>query len=110
MNKKSISPWVPLIVALTFVAGIGAGMYMNRSTGRPAGEQKLGLIMDMIQSDYVDEVDMDSLVEKTIPSLLSNLDPHSVYIPASSLQAVTEDLDGSFSGVGISFTIQNDTV
>lgn len=110
MNKKSISPWVPVIVALTFVAGIAAGMYMNRSTGRPAGEQKLGLIMDMIQSDYVDEVDMDSLVEKTIPSLLSNLDPHSVYIPASSLKAVNEDLDGSFSGVGISFTIQNDTV
>lgn len=110
MNRKSISPWVPVIVALTFVAGIGAGMYMNRSTGRPAAEQKMGLIMDMIQSDYVDEVDMDSLVEKTIPSLLSNLDPHSVYIPASSLKAVNEDLDGSFSGVGISFTIQNDTV
>ncbi len=110
MKRKSISPWVPVIVALTFVAGIGAGMYMNRSAGRPAGEQKLGLIMDMIQSDYVDEVDMDSLVEKTIPSLLSNLDPHSVYIPASSLKAVNEDLDGSFSGVGISFTIQNDTV
>lgn len=110
MNRKSISPWVPLIVALTFVGGIAAGMYMNRSTGRPEGERKLGLIMDMIQSDYVDEVDMDSLVEKTIPSLLSNLDPHSVYIPAESLKAVNEDLDGSFSGVGISFTIQNDTV
>lgn len=110
MNRKSISPWVPVIVALTFVGGIAAGMYMNRAKGRPDSERKLGLIMDMIQSDYVDEVDMDSLVEKTIPSLLSNLDPHSVYIPSSSLKAVNEDLDGSFSGVGISFTIQKDTV
>jgi len=110
MKRKSISPWVPLIVAFTFVAGVGAGIYMNRSTGRSAGEQKFGLVMDMIEHDYVDAVDMDSLVEKVLPSLLSNLDPHSVYIPAESLKAVNEDLDGSFSGVGISFTIQNDTV
>ena len=110
MNKKSISPWVPLIVALTFVAGLVAGIYITHDDGRPDAERKLGVIMDMIQNDYVDEVDMDSLVEKTIPSLLSNLDPHSVYIPAESLKAVNEDLDGSFSGVGISFTLQNDTV
>lgn len=110
MNRKTISPWVPLIVALTFVAGVAAGLYMNRSNGRSDAERKLGLIMDMIQTDYVDEVNMDSLVENTIPSMLSNLDPHSVYIPAESLKAVNEDLDGSFSGVGISFTLQNDTV
>lgn len=90
--------------------GVAAGIYMNRSTGRRQGEQKLGYILNMIDTDYVDEVDLDSIVEKTIPSLLSNLDPHSVYIPAESLKAVNEDLDGSFSGVGISFTIQNDTV
>lgn len=110
MKKHSVTPWVPLIVALTFVAGIGTGIYLTHSTGRSASEKKLGYILDMIHNNYVDEVDMDSLVEKTLPSLLSNLDPHSVYIPASSLQAVNEDLDGSFSGVGISFTLQNDTV
>ena len=110
MNKRTISPWVPIIVAVTFVVGVAAGIYMNRSTGRRQGEQKLGYILNMIDADYVDEVDLDSIVEKTIPSLLSNLDPHSVYIPAESLKAVNEDLDGSFSGVGISFTIQNDTV
>lgn len=110
MMKKDIRPWVPVIVALTFVAGIASGLYMNHSKGRPEGERKLELIMDMVRADYVDEVDLDSIIEKTIPSLLSNLDPHSVYIPAASLKAVNEDLDGSFSGVGISFTIQNDTV
>ncbi|MDE6404001.1 MAG: S41 family peptidase [Muribaculaceae bacterium] len=110
MSKHSISAWVPVIVALAFVAGIGSGIYMNRTTGRPAAEQKIGYIFDMIDAEYVDDVDLDSLVEKTLPSLLSNLDPHSVYIPAESLKAVNEDLDGSFSGVGISFTIQNDTV
>ena len=98
MSKNTISPWVPVIVAVAFVVGIGSGFYMNRTTGRPAAEQKIGYILDMIDSEYVDHVDLDSLVEKTLPSLLSNLDPHSVYIPAESLKAVNEDLDGSFSG------------
>lgn len=109
-NNRQVYPWVPLIVALAFVGGGVGGYLLNRSTGRPDGERKLGLIMDMVNNEYVDAVDMDSIIELTIPSLLSNLDPHSVYIPASSLKAVNEDLDGSFSGVGISFTIQNDTV
>ncbi|MCM1449655.1 MAG: S41 family peptidase [Clostridiales bacterium] len=110
MSNNSVKAWVPLIVAVAFVAGIGAGLYMTRESGRPEGERKLSLIMDMIDRDYVDDVNSDSLIESTLPSLLSNLDPHSVYIPAESLKAVNEDLDGSFSGVGISFTIQNDTV
>ncbi|MDE6086615.1 MAG: S41 family peptidase [Muribaculaceae bacterium] len=110
MKKHSVTPWVPIIVALTFVAGIWAGLYLSHSQGRQDSEKKLSYILDMIQANYVDPVNMDSLIEKTLPSLLSNLDPHSVYIPASSLKAVNEDLDGSFSGVGISFTLQNDTV
>lgn len=110
MKKGNIRIWIPVIVALTFVGGIYSGIFLSHTTGRPDGERKLSLIMDMIGSDYVDAVDADSLIEKTIPALLANLDPHSVYIPASDLTAVNEDLDGSFSGVGISFTLQNDTV
>ena len=63
MSKNTISPWVPVIVALAFVAGIGSGIYMNRTTGRPAAEQKIGYIFDMIDAEYVDHVDLDSLVE-----------------------------------------------
>lgn len=101
---------MPVIVALTFIAGAVTGLFLNHAEGRPEGERKLGLIMDMIERDYVDDVDLDSLVEKTLPSLLSNLDPHSVYIPADQLKAVNEDLEQSFSGIGISFSIQSDTV
>ena len=67
-------------------------------------------MLQLIKSDYVDELNMDSLLEATFPDLLSSLDPHSAYIPAEELQAVNDDLSGSFSGVGVSFQILNDTV
>lgn len=110
MNYKKIYIWVPLIVAVTFIAGVVAGGFMSRVKGRSETEQKLAHILDIIRNDYVDEVNVDSLIEATIPNLLAGLDPHSVYIPAADLQAVNEDLDGSFSGVGISFNVENDTV
>lgn len=74
------------------------------------GENKLKRVFEMIQEDYVDEVDLDSLVEMTIPLMLENLDPHSAYIPAKDLSSANEELDGKFSGVGISFRIHNDTL
>ncbi len=111
MNKyNKIYFWVPLIVALALTAGIGIGVSMNHTGGRSATEKKFGTILELIRNDYVDRVDIDSLLEETLPELLSNLDPHSVYIPAESLQAVNEDLDGSFGGIGISFMINNDTI
>ena len=68
------------------------------------------MVLQMIKSDYVDPLDMDSLIESTFPDLMAALDPHSAYIPSSELQTVNDDLSGSFSGVGVSFQILNDTV
>lgn len=68
------------------------------------------MVLRLIQSDYVDPLDMDSLIEATFPDLMASLDPHSAYIPSEELQAVNDDLSGSFSGVGVSFQILNDTV
>ena len=107
---KKISVWVPLIVALTFILGFMAGDMVNRESGPTPAQKKFQTILNLIRNEYVDEVDLDSLLERTLPGLLTNLDPHSAYIPASDLQAVNDDLEGSFSGIGIQFMIDNDTI
>jgi carboxyl-terminal processing protease len=107
-NKLSV--WAPLIAAVMFILGFLAGDLINKENGPTAAQKKFQTILNLIRNEYVDEVDLDSLLENTIPSLLSNLDPHSAYIPASDLQAVNDDLDGSFSGVGVQFMIDNDTI
>lgn len=109
-NIRRASVWIPLIVAVAFVAGFFAGDIINRQSGPTPTQKKFQTIMNLIRKDYVDEVNLDSVLENTLPSLLSNLDPHSAYIPASRLQEVNDDLDGSFCGVGIQFMINNDTV
>ena len=100
---------LPLVLALGCALGIYVGkvIYGNQLSAR---QEKLMSILDLIETDYVDSVSVDSLLEMTYPKLLGLLDPHSAYIPAADLTAVNEDLDGSFSGVGVSFQILNDTV
>lgn len=102
--------WIPLVAAMAFVGGILAGTLLHHQGGRSDGEKKLSNLLNLIGNEYVDVVDTDSLIEKSLPHLLSSLDPHSVYIPAQNLQMVNEELDGSFSGVGVHFTINNDTI
>jgi carboxyl-terminal processing protease len=71
---------------------------------------KLNALLRIVDDQYVDSVDMADLVEKAMPQILAELDPHSTYIPAQNLDEVVSELEGSFSGVGVQFTIQNDTV
>lgn len=102
-----------ILLPLILAAGVGCGIFIGRyvtTRSLTAKEEKLRTVLRLIQSDYVDPLDMDSLIEATFPDLLSSLDPHTAYIPASELQAVNDDLQGSFSGVGVSFQIINDTV
>ena len=100
---------IPIVFAVGIIGGVWMGKYMFLST-RSVHEEKLRTILEMIDNEYVDDVDIDSVFEQLYPRLLELLDPHSAYIPASELQAVNEDLEGSFSGVGVSFQIMNDTV
>ncbi len=107
--------YLPIIVSLSIVIGLFAGKYMN-FTGENRNllfyppNQKLSGILSVIDKEYVDEVNKEQLVENTIPKILEELDPHSVYIPASELQRVNEPLEGNFSGIGIQFNILNDTL
>ncbi len=110
MKRHKIYPWLPLLFAVSFVAGIAASLLISPRKAPQSAPTKLDSIIGLITERYVDTLDIDSIIETAIPEILSSLDPHTVYIPASDLQAVNEDLDGSFSGIGISFTIQDDTV
>ena len=111
MNNKKNPALIllPFLIALGVGCGIFIGRYVSTRTLTPK-EEKLRMVLQLIKSDYVDALDMDSLIEVTFPDLMASLDPHSAYIPAEELQAVNDDLSGSFSGVGVSFQILNDTV
>ncbi len=108
LNKASV--WVPVTVALTFVLGFLAGDMLNSQSGPTPTQKKFQTIINLIRKDYVDEVNLDSLLEHTLPSMLTNLDPHSAYIPAKDLRSVNEELDGSFCGIGVQFMLNNDTI
>lgn len=107
---------MPLLMALCVVLGIMIGSFYanhfsgNRLTIVNNGSNRLNNLLRIIDDQYVDKVNIDSLVDKAIPTILSELDPHSVYISAKDAQAAADDLNGSFSGVGIEFVIRQDTI
>ena len=114
--KNNSTRFIPLLLALCLIAGIAIGtFYANHFSGNKLGiintsSNKLNALLRIIDDQYVDTVNISDLVEEAMPQILSELDPHSSYIPAKDLEAVTADLKGSFSGIGIQFTIQNDTI
>ena len=113
--KKS-NRFMPLMMAVCVVIGIMIGsFYANHFSGNRlniinSGSNRLSNLLHLIDDQYVDKVNIDSLVDVAIPQILADLDPHSVYISAKDAQAVADDLKGSFSGVGIEFTIRKDTI
>ncbi|HJH65507.1 MAG TPA: S41 family peptidase [Bacteroides mediterraneensis] len=116
MMKNNSTRFIPFLLAICLIAGIAIGtFYANHFSGNKLGiintsSNKLNALLRIIDDQYVDTVNISDLVEEAMPQILSELDPHSSYIPAKDLEAVTADLKGSFSGIGIQFTIQNDTI
>ena len=116
MGTKGSSRFTPVIIAISVVAGILIGtFYAKHYGGNKLGiingsSNKLNALLHVIDDQYVDTVDMSQLVENAMPQILAELDPHSTYIPAQKLEEVNSELEGSFSGVGIQFTIQEDTI
>lgn len=107
---KRTAVWLPLTVAATFVAGLLAGALFFGQRGGGSASDKINTIMKHITAEYVDEVDTDSLLEQSIPDILAKLDPHTSYIPLADVQAANEELNGKFSGIGISFNMLTDTI
>ncbi|MBN4047137.1 S41 family peptidase [bacterium AH-315-P13] len=108
--------YLPLIIGVAIAAGIFIGGKLNFSDtsnkffSSNSKKDKLNRLIDYIDYEYVDEVNTDSIVDVTVNSILSNLDPHSTYIPKKDLQSVTENMKGDFVGIGVSFYTYRDTV
>lgn len=111
---------IPIIIAISIIVGIFIGtFYANRYSKQDertgmgfvkTTSNKLNGLLHIIDNQYVDTVNINELIEDAMPQILGELDPHSAYIPAKDLQTVNDELSGSFSGIGIQFTIQQDTI
>ena len=115
MNKNT--KWfffLPIIIAFSILTGFFIGTYFyTRTPNRHqlvSGKNKINTILDIIDQQYVDTVNIRDLIEKTAYNLINELDPHSVLIPVEDLQAVNEPLEGSFSGIGVTFNLVSDTI
>ena len=105
--------WQTFIYGLLIACGILIGVFLrpgNQLANTANSENKISEILGIIQQAYVDTVNLESIEKKSIDELLSNLDPHSVYIPAADLKMANEQLEGNFEGIGVEFNIFNDTI
>lgn len=119
--KNRLFVLLPFIIAIFFGAGIFLGSKINFSSGGntqndkvfnfpKSNSSKLSDIINYIDNEYVDAVEKEALVDKAITTILQELDPHSYYISAAEIKALSEPLEGSFEGIGVQFSIQKDTV
>lgn len=109
----------PIIIAIVLLGGFYFGRMWQAgfSQGTPGSRlliypqtNKLEALLNMIEEDYVDSISKADLVERVIPDVIKHLDPHTVYIPAEELLAANQELEGNFGGIGVQFSMQNDTV
>ncbi|MFO7933494.1 MAG: S41 family peptidase [Bacteroidales bacterium] len=136
INREKIIIFIPIIISLALIVGIVVGnwitgirirsivtdevskQHFNIRPGLNVGSgfslvpksNKISSAIQYIMNEYVDTVSMNELSESAMPALLEELDPHSLYIPASEFQRFSEPLVGNFSGIGVSFNMTDDTV
>lgn len=120
-NKKGL--WFPTLAAVMLAVGLWMGLSLGsklpHNNNRPTpqeypsaqrGGSKIDQTLSLIDRLYVDRVDTDSIVENLMHEMLSQLDPHSTYIPAKDMQEINEPLEGEFDGIGVVFNMTTDTV
>ncbi len=115
MEKKKLQIWIPLLLSLSMVAGMFIGFKLRDSfTGtsfffiqKPKAIEE---VLNLIEKNYVDDVDINKLSDTAIQAMLSKLDPHSTFISADELEDVNAEIDGSFYGIGIEFDLFDDTL
>ena len=116
MNIKRTSKFVPIIIALSVIVGILIGTFFaNRFSGNRlniinTSSNKINDLLHIIDDQYVDTIDIADIVEKAMPRILSELDPHCSYISAVAAKTANDELKGSFGGIGVQFQIKNDTI
>lgn len=114
--KRNSSRFLPIYIALAVIVGIYVGnFYATHFSGHRVSlintsSNKLSDLLHIIDDQYVDSVNINDLVERSLPQILKELDPHSTYISAADVESEMQSLKGSFSGIGVQFTIFEDTV
>ncbi|WKD85267.1 Carboxy-terminal processing protease CtpB [Polaribacter huanghezhanensis] len=109
--------YLPIYFAFAIVFGVLIGSFFNGGNSsrnlfakKSSNEAKIKRLMDYIQRDYVDSVNTENLLDGAITQILGKLDPHSVYIPKENLQAITENMQGNFVGIGVQFRMIKDSI
>ena len=116
MTKRKLQVWLPLVFSLVMISGMFFGFKLHQQTGSTQNFFKrdrrtsLQEALDLIKNRYVDSVGLDSLQDDALQEVVNHLDPHSIYIPATDLSEVNEDMIGNFQGIGVEFNIFSDTV
>ena len=109
--------YLPLLLGFACAIGVILGAALDFSSYTSSSflstnkkKEKLSRLIDYIEYEYVDDVDIDSIVDVTVNGILSDLDPHSVYIPPQEYASLSESMKGDFVGIGVSFYNVNDTI
>ncbi|WP_018616815.1 S41 family peptidase [Segetibacter koreensis] len=115
MENRKLQVWLPLLFSVIMVAGMVIGYKLREESGIKNfftinNKTSFQEVLDLVSLKYVDQVATDSLSNNAINDVLHHLDPHSVFIPASDLDYVNDDLRGNFSGIGVEFQMFYDTV
>ena len=115
MNKQKFQIWLPVLLSLSMIAGMFLGYKIRDSVpGRGffslESRSSIQEILDLIENKYVDSIDLNQLKDTAVQAILQKLDPHSVYIPATELEDINNDIRGSFFGIGVEFEMFNDTL
>ena len=111
---KNNQKYLPIYLFATLAFGVVLGTMLNfpvadfSSAKNPT--HKLNQLINLIDTEYVDSVNTDSIVNLAVNDILEQLDPHSVYIPKEELADVTQSMKGDFVGIGINFYMNKDTL
>lgn len=111
-SRKKIGVWLPIWVSIGIAIGVFVGSKYGQfgASGRMESSGKIDAVLNYIRESYVDTVNTRLLVEDALPHIIHELDPHSEYISAAQMKRVNEDLEGHFSGIGVSFYVLRDTI
>ena len=99
-----------IVIGMTFSQQANAQRIVYQNGQWQLEQTKVDRLLQLMESAYVDPIDVDSITDEVMTELVQKLDPHSAYIPKEDLEMVNSELAGSFSGIGVQFTIQQDTV
>jgi carboxyl-terminal processing protease len=114
MKSKKTTWWIISSITISLIIGIViGGFFSGKSFGRRlflTPKNKISVILDIINEDYVDTVNLKEITENAIVNIINELDPHSCYISGSELQSINDEMEGFYGGIGAEYFFYKDTI